>query len=324
MFDRLIFEIKSDIEFKVVAIGSDVYHNKYKVGIDTDGNLWSCGDGRCGKLGLGNEKGQYEFKRIELEEKFVIISCGYCHTAAVDENGGLWMCGRNNSGELGINDNLQRSLFTRIPLDISVESVCCGKNNTFIVDIEGNLLVSGLYNRNVYSSFKLISEEKFKYVSCNNHMIAIDHNCHIWGYGSNSHYELGVSDIEETSEIIKINCEAKFMTVSCGVNHTALVDLNGNIWSCGAGHRGELGLGYIIDREVLNMVTSDVEYHSVYCGPAYTYASDMDQNIWYCGVSNHQNQTKFSIISNIKSDFLFNTYPRHPKNIKSAHSIIFV
>ncbi|KAF4946118.1 hypothetical protein FSARC_14268 [Fusarium sarcochroum] len=71
---------------------------------DPVSNLYICGVGRGGRLGLGDENTQFKFVPVEgpfLDKKVHSVALGQNHTMAVVDNGELWTWGLNSVSQLG-------------------------------------------------------------------------------------------------------------------------------------------------------------------------------------------------------------------------------
>lgn len=71
---------------------------------DPVSNLYICGVGRGGRLGLGDENTQFKFVPVQgpfLDKKIHQVALGQNHTMAVADNGELWTWGLNSVSQLG-------------------------------------------------------------------------------------------------------------------------------------------------------------------------------------------------------------------------------
>ena len=71
---------------------------------DTTSNLYVCGVGRGGRLGLGDENTQFSYVPIKgplSDKKVHSVALGQNHTLAIADNGELWTWGLNNDSQLG-------------------------------------------------------------------------------------------------------------------------------------------------------------------------------------------------------------------------------
>ncbi|KAF9875954.1 BTB/POZ domain-containing protein [Colletotrichum karsti] len=73
---------------------------------DPVSNLYICGVGRGGRLGLGDENTQFRFVPVQgglADKKVVQVALGQNHSMAVTDAGELWTWGSNNNSQLGYN-----------------------------------------------------------------------------------------------------------------------------------------------------------------------------------------------------------------------------
>ncbi|KAF4457270.1 hypothetical protein F53441_744 [Fusarium austroafricanum] len=71
---------------------------------DPVSNLYICGVGRGGRLGLGDENTQFRFVPVQgpfIDKKIHQVALGQNHTMAVVDNGELWTWGLNPASQLG-------------------------------------------------------------------------------------------------------------------------------------------------------------------------------------------------------------------------------
>ncbi|KAG6005174.1 hypothetical protein E4U21_000366 [Claviceps maximensis] len=71
---------------------------------DPVSNLYICGVGRGGRLGMGNENTQFKFVPVEgpfADRRVRQVALGQNHSMAITENGELWTWGLNSDAQLG-------------------------------------------------------------------------------------------------------------------------------------------------------------------------------------------------------------------------------
>ncbi|RCI15745.1 hypothetical protein L249_3324 [Ophiocordyceps polyrhachis-furcata BCC 54312] len=71
---------------------------------DPVSNLYMCGVGRGGRLGLGHENTQFKFLPVQgpfADRKILKVALGQNHTLFLTDNGELWTCGLNSDAQLG-------------------------------------------------------------------------------------------------------------------------------------------------------------------------------------------------------------------------------
>ena len=70
--------------------------------VGEEGDVWSCGSGKHGRLGLGNERDTAPPAKIGGCEKYVSVSTGRMHSLLLTETGRVLACGNNKFGQLGL------------------------------------------------------------------------------------------------------------------------------------------------------------------------------------------------------------------------------
>jgi alpha-tubulin suppressor-like RCC1 family protein len=86
----------------VVAVTSGGYHSAL---LTQSGQVWTWGEGSCGQLGNldKDHKNNPEPRQIFFPSvKFIQVSCGLEHTAAIASNGTVYAWGNQENGALGI------------------------------------------------------------------------------------------------------------------------------------------------------------------------------------------------------------------------------
>lgn len=68
--------------------------------VSASGQLWSCGSGDKGKLGLGDNRDRFVFELVQCSN-VVVASAGFGHSGALTVDGMLWTWGSGRHGELG-------------------------------------------------------------------------------------------------------------------------------------------------------------------------------------------------------------------------------
>jgi alpha-tubulin suppressor-like RCC1 family protein len=87
--------------------------------------------------------------------------------------------------------------------------------------------------------------EKIVMISCGNeHSLALTESGHVFGWGDNYLAQLGVINVEHSSEpiIIELN-DLKIKKISCGAYYSLLLSCDGDIYAFGSNRGGEIGNG---------------------------------------------------------------------------------
>ena len=122
--------------------------------------LFSSGCNMHGQLGLGHDKDQFYFQKIEEIVKPIVVSCGNEHTLVLTENYCLYSCGRNSYGQLGLFDIEKTPKFSKINIKSPV-NVFCGPKSTAVVTKEG-LYVGGSITSSGKVRLSFINLERFE------------------------------------------------------------------------------------------------------------------------------------------------------------------
>ncbi|GAX72853.1 hypothetical protein CEUSTIGMA_g308.t1 [Chlamydomonas eustigma] len=81
-----------------------------QAGAQYDGEAWTWGCGKAGKLGQGNSDPAHEPLRVESlvgRASVISIAMGENHSLFLDSRGGLWACGENKEGQCGLGTPLE-------------------------------------------------------------------------------------------------------------------------------------------------------------------------------------------------------------------------
>jgi alpha-tubulin suppressor-like RCC1 family protein len=201
---------------KIISIAAGGYHS---IALDSNGKLWATGSNGNGRLGLGYNIDQNEFKPVAINglssSTNISIAAGGYHSLALDSNGQIWATGSNYWGQLGLGDEDAYSFFTQVP-----------SLPDYFVSIAAN----------------------------DQHSLALDNNGQIWAAGQNVYGRLGLGssnnyDIRYFTSFQPViipdlaSSGAKIVYIAAGGDHSLALDGNGQIWATGYNTVGQLGLG---------------------------------------------------------------------------------
>jgi len=223
--------IKSLLNAQVMQV---VLGDKHTVAIDKDGDLWSCGYGGSGRLGVGHTAHSLVPIRVPCLEVIVSVSCGGMHSLAVSRSGGLFAWGSNLRGQLGI-DHVGD---VTTPCSVSISQVVAASAGAFhsFAIVNDKSLYSwgagdyGTLGRN-YLDDSLVPclvrglEDVSIIVSGSFHAVAVDtKGClYTWGFGSSGCLGHGNFDICAVPKPVSWFKDMDAISVAAGVAHTVTV-----------------------------------------------------------------------------------------------------
>jgi alpha-tubulin suppressor-like RCC1 family protein len=110
-------QIRTDTDWKILMASDDVEStNTTKIGIKTNGTLWSWGPANgTGLLGLGDTSARSIPTQVGTDTNWsTLTQIVNNNITAVKTNGTLWGWGSNGSGQLGLGDMINRSSPTQV------------------------------------------------------------------------------------------------------------------------------------------------------------------------------------------------------------------
>ena len=118
--------------------------DQFSLALDSNGDVWSFGNGEYGRLGLG-EGVRHRFRptRIESLSNIKSISAGVYFGMVLNHFGSLWSFGYNEDGELGLGDNTNRWSPCKIEGIPPIVQVSSGYYHNLILDSHGSVLSFG-------------------------------------------------------------------------------------------------------------------------------------------------------------------------------------
>ena len=228
--------------------------------LTADGLVFVCGDGKHGRLGVGDTENRVvpTLVRGELERRKVLqVAAGVCHTTCVTEDGSVFAFGLNRTGALGVGDTENRLLPTLLRGELenkSVLQVAAGGCHTIFVTADGlvfscgvKLGVEDLDSRLVPTLVTGQLQGKIvAYAAAGDqhtHCITADGSLFAWG--NNTFGQLGVGDAvkRRVPTLVTALQGKQVVQVSAGRYHTICTTADGSVFTWGAGECGKLGLG---------------------------------------------------------------------------------
>lgn len=107
----------------IIKISCGVRHSFF---IDSNYNLWGCGNNSSGELGTGGPPATNILKEKKIRANVFAISQGGSHSIMYDKKEDkILVCGLNISGQLGLNDSEKPFVYEPIPIGADYSNIVC-------------------------------------------------------------------------------------------------------------------------------------------------------------------------------------------------------
>jgi alpha-tubulin suppressor-like RCC1 family protein len=203
-----IIPIDSPILGSVTAIAAGGKHSLF---LNSQGQVFSCGDNADGQLGLGDTESKLVptwLFSIRMET-IIAIAAGSSHSLLLNSEGQVLSFGFGGWGQLGLDDDGNRLLpvVIGVPENQKIVAIAAGNHFSLILNSQGQ----------------------------------------VYGFGSNESGQLGIDDDEDQYIPVPIRCHemGKIVAISAGGGHSLLLNIQGQVFGCGENGCGQLGQGEI-------------------------------------------------------------------------------
>lgn len=260
-------KLQSPVQFSQVACGWE-----FSVAVDTTGQIYTCGLGTKGELGLGPtilstsiQKKEFTFTKLESfppgNTHIVDVQCALNHTVVLLSDGTVWGWGASKKGQLGDG----KEPVTWIPQlvfsdpDLPIEFIACGREYT-VLGTKTTVKVLGADRFGVRSNVPEIGEP-IKHIGSGWSSIHLHlQSGEVLSWGNNSHGQL-IPDQNRT-----------FSKIVVGSEHVLAIDSDENthkVFAWGWGEHGNCGPQGLESRRSISLVwESAQEIKGLYAGQA--------------------------------------------------------
>jgi len=263
-----------------VACGSN-----HTLAVTVDGQLFSCGRGRHGQLGLGYFHDGGPLTRCDALRGMHVtkVAAGGQHSVCITDDGRVWSWGDCTKGQLGLGDlrfATSAGWHTGVPWPCLVESLCeenlssfdlldgkdsvvqvsCGKMHTMFVTQSGKLFAcgNGSYGQ-IAGLAPTLKEQKSRngtvggYNQYTPKQIQIKHHVRKQD-GTTLMHRVRACPCVNANQPSNGNVICRVAQVTCGGNHSLVLTGCGAVFATGTNSYGQLGLGDVESRDVFSRV----------------------------------------------------------------------
>ena len=219
--------------------------NYFTICVSTEGEVYSFGNGRNGKLGLGNLQKYCSPQKIEILKNVNFVKCGSDFSICITDEDEMFCWGNNSQGQLGITQG-----------DIVLIPTKCVNKPDNIVDVKCG----------------------------DRHTLVLTLDMEVYSCGSNADGQLGRKTDDDCSNVLeKIDELSEIMRIECGNNHSICIDLQNQLFTFGSNIFGQLGLGNRTDRPTPSQCSSLSNIIDVSSEGFRTFVKTMENEIFIFG-----------------------------------------
>lgn len=266
-------------------------------------DVFVCGEGSSGELGLGISKKAIDVKRPRLNHNLsasrvgvVHIAVGGMHAAALTHDGLIYTWGVNDQGALGRDTKWEKSANDEmdvdedetvdlnplectpmpipkecLPSDVVFTQLACGDSTTFALTDDGEVWGWGTF-RVILSSLQRISETKLTISQSNEGILGFS------------------KDIKIQSNPARLPNLSNVKQIVCGANHAMALREDGKIFIWGSGEQNQLGHRVLERKRYDSLVPTPLRLNKkcrlIGCGIDHSFAVEKNkEDVWTWGLN---------------------------------------
>lgn len=260
------------------------------------------------------------------------VAAGDATSYAIRDDGTLWSCGWNEKGQMGVPSVSERTAeWSMVGEDTDWKKAVGGKAYGFFIKNDGSLWAVGTQESGIQGTGDGVDHKVPVQVGTDNDWadvtvghfwgysaIGLKTDGTIWGWGSNSSYQLGLDGVSSRTTPEQIGTDKDWKMVSIGSSHTIALKKDGTLWGWGQNYGGQLGTGDWENKTKPVQIGTDNDWVYVKAIDNRTYAIKADGTFWATGDNANNllgfNQTADQLVSNYN---VFTQVTTLPENIIS-------
>ncbi|KAK9767938.1 hypothetical protein K7432_001801 [Basidiobolus ranarum] len=281
-------------KWKSVACGWN-----HTLALTSEGVVYSFGNNAFLQLGNANDKASTHVGYLLPLPKVKQISCGLRHSMAVTEDGHVYSWGANRHGQTGQKWEKTSSV-NKVEGLSKVKKVVCGQYHSVVLTETSQVYVFGLNKhgllgispQEINSSFLPVEmifstsrdmESPIVDISSGwNHITVLDQQGHLYTWGRNDHFQLGMSVVEDNEEWLRVPVALTYrpqriplrrpvIEFVCGSEHTIALCENDECFTWGWNEHGNCGTGNVVNVSSPTLLLNVRDVKMVACGYGQTF-----------------------------------------------------